>query len=159
MEAVSPTDTDQQNTSGRIVVGVDGSSYSEGALRWAVGQARLTGQRVDAVISWSIPVDFSLAGAGSLLTYDWEDVATAMLRDTVEAAVPADDTHRVSQRAVMGHPAKVLLDAAAEAALLVVGSRGRGGFTGMLLGSVSQHVIARAACPVVVVREPGTAAE
>jgi nucleotide-binding universal stress UspA family protein len=65
----------------------------------------------------------------------------------------------VSQRAVMGHPAKVLLDAAADAALLVVGSRGRGGFTGMLLGSVSQHVIARAACPVVVVREPGTAAE
>jgi nucleotide-binding universal stress UspA family protein len=59
----------------------------------------------------------------------------------------------------MGHPARVLLDAAADAVLLVVGSRGRGGFTGMLLGSVSQHVVARAPCPVVVVRDPATPPE
>jgi nucleotide-binding universal stress UspA family protein len=76
------------------------------------------------------------------------------LQETVARAVDAADADRVSQHVVMGHPAKVLLDAAADASLLVVGSRGRGGFTGVLLGSVSQYVVARAACPVVVVRNP-----
>ena len=72
---------------------------------------------------------------------------------------PSADADAVSQRVVMGHPAQVLLDAAAEAALLVVGSRGRGGFRGMLLGSVSRQVIARAACPVVVIRAPAEPSE
>ena len=138
--------------SGRIVVGVDGSAHSQEALRWAVGQARLSGGTVEAVISWSIPVDFGLGGAGVLVSYDWEGVAVASLRDAVAHALDPADAEQVSQQVVMGHPATVLLDASAEADLLVVGSRGRGGFTGMLLGSTSQHVIARAACPVVVVR-------
>jgi nucleotide-binding universal stress UspA family protein len=150
---MSTPSTDPQSGSGRIVVGVDGSSNSEEALRWAVGQGRVTGRPVDAVISWSIPVDYSIAGAGPLLSFGWEDVATSVLKDEVEKVVDPQDADRVSQHVVMGHPAKVLLDASADAELLVVGSRGRGGFTGMLLGSVSQHVIARAACPVVVVRD------
>jgi nucleotide-binding universal stress UspA family protein len=141
-----------QTGSGRIVVGVDGSAHSEEALRWAVGQARLSGGTVEAVISWSIPVDFGLGGAGVLVSYDWEGVAAASLRDTVARALDPADADRVSQQVVMGHPATVLLDASVDADLLVVGSRGRGGFKGMLLGSTSQHVIARAACPVVVVR-------
>jgi nucleotide-binding universal stress UspA family protein len=155
---VSTVDTDPQSGSGRIVVGVDGSSSSEEALRWALGQARRTGQPVEAVISWSIPVSFG-DGAGVLMTIDWEGEATSTLKDTVAKAVDSPDADRVSQRVVMGPPAQVLLDAAADADLLVVGSRGRGGFTGMLLGSVSQHVVARAACPVVVVRAPGDPAE
>jgi nucleotide-binding universal stress UspA family protein len=145
--------------SARIVVGVDGSTYSEEALRWAIGQARLTGQPVEAVISWTVPADFSTGAAGALMTFDWEDVAASTLKETVATAVDPADADRVSQRVVMGHPARVLLDAAADAALLVVGSRGRGGFTGMLLGSVSQHVIARADCPVVVLRDPATPPE
>ena len=140
---------DPQSGSGRIVVGVDGSSSSEEALRWAIGQARLTGQPVDAVISWEIPVNYSV---GPLLDLDWEGAATSTLKDAIVKAVDSPDADRVSQRVVKGHPAQVLLDAAADAGLLVVGSRGRGGFKGMLLGSVSQHVVARAACPVVVVR-------
>ena len=83
---------------------------------------------------------------------DWRDDATRTLEKSVANAVDSPDADRVSQRVVVGHPAQVLLDAAADAALLVVGSRGRGGFRGMLLGSVSQDVVARAACPVVVVR-------
>jgi nucleotide-binding universal stress UspA family protein len=150
---VSTLGTEPQSESGRIVVGVDGSSYSQEALRWALGQARLTGQPVEAVISWNIPVDYSIGAAGPLMTFDWEEVATSTVQETVAKVVDPSDADRVSQRVVMGHPAKVLLDAAADADLLVVGSRGRGGFTGMLLGSVSQHVIARAACPVVVVRD------
>jgi len=79
--------TDPQSRSGRIVVGVDGSSNSEEALRWAVGQARVTGEPVDAVISWSVPVDYSIAGAGPLLSFDWEDVAAAVLDDTIRKVV------------------------------------------------------------------------
>ena len=150
---MSTPGTDPPSGSGRIVVGVDGSPSSEEALRWALGQARLTGQPVDAVTSWSIPVSFGEA-AGALMTIDWQGDATRTLESTVAKAVDPPDADRVSQHAVQGHPAQVLLDAAADAALLVVGSRGRGGVTGMLLGSVSQHVVARAACPVVVVRVP-----
>jgi nucleotide-binding universal stress UspA family protein len=139
--------TDQQ--SGRIVVGIDGSAHSDEALRWAIGQARLTGQPVDAVSAWSVPVDYSIGGAAPVMSFDWEGLARATLEETV-AHVPGAE--QFTQRVVMGHPAQVLVDASADAALLVVGSRGRGGFTGMLLGSVSQHVIARATCPVVVVR-------
>jgi len=147
-----------QSGSGRIVVGVDGSAHSEEALRWAIGQARLTGGPVDAVISWSIPVDFGLGGAGALVSYDWAGVATSTLHDAVAHAVDPADAERVSEHVVMGHPATVLINASADAALLVVGSRGRGGFTGMLLGSTSQHLIARAVDPVVVVRAPEPAA-
>lgn len=150
---MSSPDSDRQ--SGRIVVGVDGSPCSAEALRWAVGQSHLTGQPVEAVTSWSVPVDYSVGVGGPILSLDWEGVATSTLRETIAGAVEPADTERVSQRVVMGHPAKVLLDAAADAALLVVGSRGHGGFTGMLLGSVSQSVIARAPCPVVVVRGAG----
>jgi nucleotide-binding universal stress UspA family protein len=145
--------------SGRIVVGVDGSAHSQEALRWAIGQARLTGGPVEAVISWSIPVDFGLGGVGTLVDYDWAGVAASTLRDAVARALDPADADRVSQHVVMGHPATVLLDASAGADLLVVGSRGLGGFKGMLLGSTSQHVIARAACPVVVVRAPEPATD
>jgi nucleotide-binding universal stress UspA family protein len=150
---MSTPGTNFQSGSGRIVVGVDGSPSSEEALRWAIGQARLTGQPVDAVTCWSIPVSFGEM-AGALMGIDWRGEAARTLEKTVTKVVDPADADRVSQRAVQGHPAQVLLDAAADASLLVVGSRGRGGFTGMLLGSVSQHIAARAACPVVVVRAP-----
>jgi nucleotide-binding universal stress UspA family protein len=153
-QVMSTLGTGPQSGTGRIVVGVDGSSCSEEALRWAIGQARLTGQPIEAVTSWSIPIDLGVGGKGGLVGFDWKGLATSMLADAVARAVDPSDADRVSQRVVAGHPAKVLVDASGDAALLVVGNRGRGGFTGMLLGSVSQHVIARAACPVVVVREP-----
>jgi nucleotide-binding universal stress UspA family protein len=149
---VSSPGTDPQPGSSGIVVGVDGSRHSEEALRWAIGQARLTGQPVEAVTSWSVPVDYGMGGAGDVVAYDWEGVATSTLETTVASVVGEADADRVTRRVVQGHPARALVDAASGAALLVVGSRGRGGFTGMLLGSVSQHVIAHAPCPVVVVR-------
>lgn len=137
--------------SGRIVVGVDGSPHSEQALRWALGQARFTGGPVEAVHSWRIPTEFMDGGGSALAGLDWEGDARTALRDTVAAAAGSPDPDGVTQRVVMGHPATVLLEAAEGADLLVVGSRGRGGFAGLLLGSVSQHVIGRAGCPVVVV--------
>ena len=137
------------SSSGRIVVGVDGSPASEEALRWAVRQGRLTGSPVTAVTSWDYPLDY---GVGAYDAFDWQANSREVLHATVEKVLGPDGGRQVTEQVTKGHPAQVLLDAAADADLLVVGSRGHGGFTGMLLGSVSQHVVAHAGCPVVVVR-------
>ncbi len=135
---------------GRIVVGVDGSPSSGHALRWAAGQAGLTGQELHAVISYRLPLSRDAAVIGEL---DWRGDAAGALQKALESTLGEPDSGRVVQRVVQGRPAKVLLDAARNADLLVVGSRGHGGVTGLLLGSVSEHVIAHSPCPVVVVHE------
>jgi nucleotide-binding universal stress UspA family protein len=132
-----------------IVVGMDGSPQSEEALRWAAAQARLTGQQLHAVIAWEVPINFGVAVMADL---DWRQDSADLLRKTIAHVLPEADGDRVERHVRQGHPARVLLDAAAGADLLVVGSRGHGGFAGMLLGSVSQYVVAHAPCPVVVVR-------
>ena len=152
--SVPGTDS-SSGTEGRIVVGVDGSASSEEALRWAVRQSRLTGRPLDAVIAWDYPVNY---GVAELEDLDWKGDSADLLRKTITNALPEEDAALVRQRVVHGHAAKVLMDASADADLVVVGSRGHGGFTGMLLGSVSQHVVAHATCPVVVVHEHPTAA-
>ena len=133
----------------RIVVGVDGSPASVEALRWAARQADLTGAAVEAVISWDYP---STSGMefGSL-DIDWAGNARAALADALHVAL-GNDASRVTQAVTRGHPAEVLVAAAQGADLLVVGSRGHVALPGRLLGSVSEHVAARASCPVVVVR-------
>lgn len=139
----------------RIVAGVDGSPTSVAALRWAVGQARLAGAAVDAVIAWHFPVGYGGFGYGTVPLIDNADfagLAAKTLREAVEAAGVADTGVSVREHVVEGNPARVLLDAAAGADLLVVGSRGYGGFTEMLLGSVGQHCVHHASCPVVVIR-------
>lgn len=135
----------------KIVVGVDGSPSSEQALRWATRHARLSSGELHAVTVWAIPTTYGWAPVAA--DFDWEDIARSNLEQTLRDALGETEAARVQRHVVQGHPAHVLLDAAADADLLVVGSRGRGGFTGLLLGSVSQHVIAHADCPVVVVRE------
>ena len=77
-----------------------------------------------------------------------ENRAQQVLADTVRDALGAEAP--VEQFVVQGHPAQALVDRSDQARLIVVGSRGRGGFTGLLLGSVSQHVVSHARCPVVV---------
>jgi nucleotide-binding universal stress UspA family protein len=134
---------------GRVVVGVDGSPSSDEALRWAVRHARLTGSPVDAVIAWDFPLAYGVAPGND--GEDFHADAADALDKSVQNVVGAEDAGRVSRLVLRGHPARVLLDASAGADLLVVGCRGHGGFTGMLLGSVSQHVVAHASCPVVVV--------
>ncbi|MFJ9775784.1 universal stress protein [Kitasatospora sp. NPDC101157] len=134
----------------RIVVGVDGSPSSRQALRWAVEQARVTRGVVEAVTAWEYPA-----------TYGWSvpvepgglaQAAGHALADTVAEVVGADRPVEIRERVQCGNAAQVLLEAAQEADLLVVGSRGHGGFTGALLGSVGQHCVQHAPCPVVVVR-------
>jgi nucleotide-binding universal stress UspA family protein len=141
----------------RIVAGVDGSPSSVSALRWAVGQAGLTGASVDAVMAWHYP-DLAASGGYGLAAgaieprYDFREAAEKFVAEAIASGLdPASDV-RVRARVAEGNPARVLLDAADGAALLVVGSRGHGGFTEALLGSVSQHCVHHARCPVVVVR-------
>jgi nucleotide-binding universal stress UspA family protein len=140
----------------RIVVGVDGSPGSDRALRWAITQAQLTDASVEAVASWQDPVAsgaYSFGFAPVLAEdEDWVTLTEKYLQESVARAV--DELHsrvRIVTRVVQGHPAQALLNAATGAELLVVGSRGHGKLAGMLLGSVSQHCVQHAPCPVVVV--------
>jgi nucleotide-binding universal stress UspA family protein len=142
----------------RIVVGVDGSQPSREALRWAVRQAGLTGSVVDAVIAWQLPAGYGGYGwAPTIDDTDYAELAAKTLSEAVNGTVAAGSGVRVRQHVVAGSAAAALIDAADGADLLVVGSRGHGGFAGMLLGSVSQHCVHHAPCPVVVIRdgEPG----
>jgi nucleotide-binding universal stress UspA family protein len=143
----------------RIVTGVDGSPASVAALRWAIGQAELTGAAVDAVIAWHFPVLGASGGFGIELAAmgpgDWRKTAENTAAEVISGALgPASDV-RVRVRVVEGDPARSLTDASAGADLLVVGSRGHGGVTEALLGSVSEYCVRHAACPVVVTRGQG----
>lgn len=133
----------------RIVVGVDGSPASVDALQWAVRQASLTGSTVEALTSWHFPAQYGNEFLGEQV--DWREVAETIVSNTLALLSPEESEH-VSSRVAEGHPAQVLTEASAQADLLVVGSRGHGGFAGMLLGSVSEYVIAHAHCPVLVTR-------
>jgi nucleotide-binding universal stress UspA family protein len=134
-----------------VVVGVDGSSSSKAALRWALDQARLTKARVRAVIAWEVP---PYTGWGVRAHEDFGVAAGKLLGESVEEALGYDPPLDVEVVEVVlpGHPAQVLIDESARAALLIVGSRGHGGFAGTLLGSVSQLCVQHAHCPVLVVR-------
>ncbi|MFC8716970.1 universal stress protein [Kitasatospora sp. NPDC057198] len=135
----------------RIVVGVDGSPASVDALRWAVGQAHAVGAQVEAVTAWLHPSAPGWSGHP-----DDEEFGAAIARKTLDGTVAevSDPGRpvRIATRVVKGGAVAALLAAARGAELLVVGSRGFGGFTGALLGSVGQHCVQHAPCPVVVVR-------
>ncbi|MFJ9949755.1 universal stress protein [Kitasatospora sp. NPDC091207] len=134
----------------RIVVGVDGSPSSRQALRWAVGHARLTGAAVDAVLCWALPTMYGRAPAS--VDRELGHAAEQVLARAVSAAVGDGRPAEIRETAVLGNAAEVLVERAHGADLLVVGCRGHGGFTGALLGSVGQHCVQHAPCPVVVIR-------
>lgn len=139
----------------RIVVGVDGSPSSRAALRWAVRQVTFTGGTVDAIIAWQIPATLQSNGWAPLYVEesgDFEEAAKKTVEAVINEEVQQADIHLVRSRVVWGHPAQVLLDAAAGADLLVVGSRGHGAFAEALLGSVGQYCVHHAHCPVLIMR-------
>lgn len=136
----------------RIVVGVDGSVPSKAALAWAVEQARLTGAVVEAVIAWEIPVTPPTTWSATLFT-DFKSMAACAVADAIAEVSGSAGQVEIRPKVVQGNAAQVLLDASAGADLLVVGSRGYGGFVGALLGSVSQHCVHHSRCPVVVIRD------
>jgi nucleotide-binding universal stress UspA family protein len=140
----------------QIIVGVDGSESSRAALSFAHEEAAHHGASLTVLTTWHRPTLPMSPPYGHLTEEGYEDVpknsALGVLEGLVaslEERTPAVD---VTSAIEEGNPAEVLIERSKECDLLVVGSRGHGGFAGMLLGSVSQHLVAHAHCPVVVVR-------
>jgi nucleotide-binding universal stress UspA family protein len=147
--------------SGSIVVGVDGSNSARLAVRWAAHEAETRHASVLLVAAWDMPTYGFSFGAAAYM----DDMLKALQRAAEQNVADAIDDVRaitkrveVSTRVVEGQAAAVLMEAARDADLLVVGSRGLGGFRELLLGSVSQQCANHAACPVVVVRHLSDAA-
>jgi nucleotide-binding universal stress UspA family protein len=136
----------------RIVVGVDGSAPSKAALAWAIGQAKLTGAVVDAVIAWQFPATYGYP-APAIPNADFEDIAASVVADAIAEVSGAAGPVKIRSTVVEGNAAQVLLGESAGADLLVVGNRGHGGFVEALLGSTGQHCVHHATCPVVVIRD------
>ena len=136
----------------RIVVGVDGSDGSKAALAWAVGQARKRGDaKVVAVSSWSPTGPASNPWTAGYV--DPNDLTDAKRQLAALVASVRGDAHDidVEERVIRGSAVGNLMDEGRYADLIVVGSRGLGGFKGLLLGSVSHQLVSYAWCPVVVV--------
>ena len=149
-----------------IVVGVDGSDCAHNALEVAVREAALRGGRLRIVSAWDVASGVSAGGYALGLDQATIDAvregAEKVVREALADAERLQPTVPCTAEALEGQPAKVLLEHAEDASLIVVGNRGRGGFASLLLGSVSQQVVHHARCPVMVVRQakgwdPGTA--
>jgi nucleotide-binding universal stress UspA family protein len=139
-----------------IVVGVDGSEPSLEALRWAIDEARVRHSTVRAVYGWFMHWDAPY-GFAPPETFDRERLqreAGEALDEWVTQVTGQSPDIEIERDAVEGQAAHVLVGVAEGAELLVVGSRGHGGFSGLLLGSVSQQCAHHAPCPVVIIRKP-----
>jgi nucleotide-binding universal stress UspA family protein len=139
-----------------VAVGVDGSAASSNALRWAADEARLrrTTLNLKVVHAWHVPTFGygAYLGAAADGFEDWAKLARESLDEQVANVLGDDPGLPVVSEVVSGMAAEVVVEAAEGAELVVVGSRGRGGFSGLLLGSVSAQVAHHAPCPVTIVR-------
>ena len=142
----------------RVVVGVDGSAESLAALRWALAEGRYRRADVDIVTCWYPPLVAEASGyAVGLLDADEYAARAQHVLDDAVASVAADveeahaEGRSVGGRLLEGAPGPRLVTESKDAAVIVVGRRGRGGLSRLLLGSVSRHVADHAHCPVVVV--------
>lgn len=149
----STTGTTDQRSRPRIVVGVDGSANSIEALRWSYEEAARRGAVIEVVHAWHHPYVAELGGVGAyaLASTDLEQAAKEVMAQVLTDAGPVPDGVKIEPLLALGSPAEELLKRTADADLLVVGARGHGGFTGLLLGSVSQQCSHHAHCPVVIV--------
>ncbi|MCK9893210.1 universal stress protein [Frankia sp. AgB32] len=136
-----------------VVVGVDGSPNSLAALGWAAAEADQRGVALIAVHAWLVALPLPFAASPGEITQDLEDQAQASLDETlarVRPALPAGLD--VQRRVVPSSPTQALLTAGREADLIVVGARGHGGFTELLLGSVSHQCMIHSPVPVAIIR-------
>ena len=143
-----------------IVVGIDDSDGARAALGWAAHEAEKTGARLRVVHAYQL--DLAWIDGYNEAIPKWEAHARSVAEETLarvahEVIPGAGALDGIELDVVEGSPAEVLHEAGADASLVVVGSRGRGGFAGLLLGSVSQRLAQRAPCPVVIVPPVPTA--
>jgi nucleotide-binding universal stress UspA family protein len=165
------TEGEQARTPPAVVVGVDGSDGAKEALRWALAEARLRKAPLRIVHAWTYAYMGVAAGGfgymggfgpNSVIEVENNDLQRAAeeLVDRLIAEVVGDVKDiQIEREVIDGGAAEVLIGAAASGDLLVVGSRGHGGFAGLLLGSVSQQCVHHAPCPVVVVHPPSAASD
>lgn len=140
-----------QNTP-RVVVGIDGSSSSLRALQWALGYASATRSQVDVVMAWELPT--TLAWSAPIPSdFDPDMSAEQMLDHVIQRERSEHPALAIDGRVVQGDPATVLESESDGASLLVVAQRGHGELVGLLLGSVSEHCVTHAHCPVLVYRD------
>lgn len=138
---------------GRIVVGLDGSECAVEAVRWAAAEARSLGHELHVVTAFAPPDVVGVPGARFPVERgeQAEERARSHQHEWLTQALGPDPDPEPTREVRMGPPAEQLLEAAKDADLLVVGSRGRGGFQGLLLGSVSLQCVTHAEIPVVVI--------
>jgi nucleotide-binding universal stress UspA family protein len=157
--AVEPVDEPDVSTQavveGGVVVGHDGSGCAQEALRWAAALAERAHWPLHVVRAWRIataPQPSTWEPGYVPPITDYEKAVQADLESDVAAVLGAERAARASCHVVHTQPVRALIQAAVGADVLVVGARGRGGFAGLLLGSVSDQVTRHASCPVTVVR-------
>ncbi|MEV0350207.1 universal stress protein [Nonomuraea sp. NPDC050680] len=141
-----------QEEHGRIVVGYDGSAHSEAAMQYAIDQARARHARLHVLYAWQLPIFSPYAAAYDSLL---ENAFQQEVRTAGERVTPWREKYpdvEITDAQLCEHPAGALINAATTADLVVVGSRGLGGFASAVLGSVSRAVLHHATCPVAVVR-------
>ena len=140
------------NNSPRIVVGVDGSPLARSALEFAIEEARLRGARLHVTYAYPAMASALTGSTGKDYYEQVESDARELLQGLVGDA-PSTEGVDVEWIAVPGNPSEVLIEASKDSVLLVVGSRGVGGFMGLVMGSVSTQCVHYSHCPVLVVRE------
>lgn len=147
------SDGTSESTRARVVVGIDGSAQSQMALRWADFLARTMDCDLDVTIAWQLYPGIGFGAGMASMPSDWNPAgfAAEAARHTVEEVFGTDRPSTLRITVQEGSAAQVLLQASKDARMLVVGSRGHGGFAGLLLGAVSAASAEHAKCPVLVV--------
>ena len=140
------------NNNPRIVVGVDGSPLSINALAFAIEEARLRHGHLHVTYAYPV-MEKPVTGSPDKDYYEQVEAEAREFMEGIMSGAPSTDGLEVEWLAVPGNPAEVLIEASRGAALLVVGSRGVGGFMGLMMGSVSTQCVHHSHCPVLVVRE------
>lgn len=138
----------------RIVVGIDGSEHAQRALEWAAHEARLRSASLEVVYAWQVPtyVGYGVLPAPEFDLSELRNAALARVDEAVAGLNGEATGVTIERRVIEGVAPEVLVAEARDADLLVIGSRGRGGFTGLLLGSVGQQCAQHSSCPTVIVR-------
>ncbi|MEO6317153.1 MAG: universal stress protein [Acidimicrobiales bacterium] len=150
--AIVGAPVDPSPATGRVVVGIDGSAASRRALGWALDEARLRHAPVDVVHAWPSPYSYAYPYAAPIIDPEiYRKAAEEVLDDALEAQDLTGLPGPITRITAEGGPARIILERSVGADLVVVGGRGLGGFTGLLIGSVTHQVAHHSRCPVVVI--------